>query len=146
MQRAVQFNSNNWIKGSRTSLWEISQLLEVPIVFATKCDGDSIRTHSTFGLDLAVNWSAFAAVIDSQCIKGATVVPNVETHQQLARWSRTLIDRDIRFLAGIPISDVDGRRVGSIAVIANQKMVARKGIAIRRLGELGREFFGVADA
>ncbi len=125
------------------SLALIAQALDVPAVIATTSDASALRTHSTFGLDFGVNWSEFAAAIDALCAKGATIIPNVEAHPELSRWSGTLTKKDIRFLAGMPLYDAGGCRVGSIAVIANQKSVAHKGVAIRRLGELGRLFVGV---
>lgn len=128
----------------RISLAEIARLLDVPVIVATYCDANGTRNHATFGLDFGFNWSEFATAIDAQCTKGAKIIPNVESHELLNRWSGSLINRGIRFMVGIPLCDGDGWKIGSIAVIADQKQVARNGIPIRRLGELGRKFIGLA--
>jgi hypothetical protein len=130
-------------KSGRVSLSEIARLLDVPVIIASYFDVDGVRNHATFGLDFGFNWSEFAAAVDAQCIKGAKIIPNVESHELLNRWSGSLINRGIRFMVGIPLCDSDGWKIGSIAVIADQKEVARNGIPIRRLGELGREFAGI---
>ena len=119
-------------------------MLDVPVVVASNSDAGAIRTHSTFGLDSGIDWSEFSAAVDAQCTKGAMIIPNVQMHPELNRWSRSFEDRNIRFLVAIPLCDADGWRVGSIAVLANSKTVGRKGIPIRRLGELGREFIGLS--
>lgn len=129
----------------RVSLAEIARLLDVPVIVATYSDADGVRNHATFGLDFGFNWSEFAAAVDAQCTKGAKIIPNVESHELLNRWSGSLINRGIRFMAGIPLCDADGWKIGSIAVIADQKQVARKGIPIRQLGELGRQFAGIGS-
>lgn len=129
----------------RHSLSDIARLLDVPVVIATYSDITNVRNYSTFGLDFGVNWSGFAAAVDTQCGNGATIIPNVETHPELGPWSAALVAKNIRFFAGMPLCDFDGWRIGSIAVLAAQNEVARKGIPIRRLGELGREFAGVTS-
>jgi hypothetical protein len=144
MQNLARRDDMIWPARSGISLAGISRSLDVPVVIATTSDAGSLRTHSTFGLDFGVNWSEFAAAIDALCTKGATIIPNIEAHPELSRWSGTLVTRNIRFLAGMPLCDADGWRAGSIAVIANQQAVARKGVAIRRLGEFGRQFVGIA--
>lgn len=126
----------------RFSLSDIARELNVPVVVANFHDDDNVRTHATYGLDFGVNWSEFAAAVDALCVNGAKIIPNVGIHDELNRWTRSLVERDIRFFAGIPLRNSDGLRIGSIAVIANQKVVAMSGIPIRRLGELGREFVG----
>lgn len=143
MHNAAKQQPMIWPTAPRVGLSDIARQLEVPVVIVTSCDARSVRTHSTFGLDLGVNWSAFAAAVDDQCAKGASIIPNIAVHQELSQWSSMLVEEDIRFLAGIPLSDADGWRVGSISVLAKQKMVARKGIPIRQLGELGRQFVGL---
>jgi hypothetical protein len=132
-----------WPDQMAITLADIAILLGVPVVIATNTHSHPLRSHSTFGLDFGVNWAQFAAAVDAQCVKGASIIPNIEKHPELSRWSASLIRSDIRFFAGVPLCDVDGWRVGSIAVIAEQKAVARKGIPIRRLGELGRQFVGL---
>ena len=126
----------------RFSLSDIARELNVPVVVANFHDDDNVRTHATYGLDFGVNWSEFAAAIDASCVNGAKIIPNIALHDELGCWSRSLLERDIRFFAGIPLRDADGWRIGTIAVIAKQKVVAHLGIPIRRLGELGREFVG----
>jgi hypothetical protein len=129
---------------ARFSLGDVARKLDVPIVIATFSDASSVRNHSTYGLDFGMNWAEFAAAIDLLFLPGAGFVPNVEVHPTLAKWAASLVAKDIRFLAGTPLCDFDGWRIGSIAVLANQKHVARKGIAMRELATLGREFVGVA--
>jgi hypothetical protein len=141
MQNAVSHRSI-WAAKPRFSLSDIARELNVPVVVANFQDDDDVRTHATYGLDFDINWSEFAAAIDALCVDGAKIIPNIAVHDQLSYWSRNLAVRDIRFFAGIPLRDADGFRIGSISVIANQKDVARAGIPIRRLGELGREFVG----
>jgi hypothetical protein len=141
MQNAVRHRPL-WAAKSRFSLSDIARELDVPVVVSSFHDDQNVLTHATYGLDFGVNWSEFAAAIDGLCVDGAKIIPNIAAHEQLSLWSRNLAARDIRFFAGIPLRDADGWRVGSIAVIANQKVVARAGIPIRRLGELGREFVG----
>jgi hypothetical protein len=55
-----------------------------------------------------------------------------------------LITNNIRFLAAATLCDFDCWRIGSIAALASQQHVARKGIAMRELAALGREFVGIA--
>lgn len=144
MHNAARLKPMIWPIAPGISLSDIARQIEVPVVIVTNCDVRVVRAHSTFGLDLRVNWSAFASAVDDQCAKGASIIPNIGVHQELSQWSSMLVEEDIRFLAGIPLSDPDGWRVGSIVVLASQKMVARKGIPIRQLGELGRQFVGLA--
>ena len=144
MHNMARRDEQIWPARSVIGLAAIAQTLGVPVVITTASDASAVRTHSSFGLDFGVNWSEFAAAIDTLCTAGATIIPNIETHPELSRWSGTLTGKNIRFLAGMPLSDAEGRRIGSIAVIANQQAVARTGIPIRRLGELGRQFAGIA--
>lgn len=143
MYRALQRQPIIQKPSRRISLSEIARLLDVPVVVATYCNAQGVRSHATFGLDFGFNWSEFAAALDAQCTKGAKIIPNIESHELLTRWSGSLVKRGIRFMVGIPLCDVDGWKIGSIAVIADQKEVARNGIPIRRLGELGKEFVGI---
>lgn len=144
MHNAVQHQSSVSPARSRISLAMIAEMLDVPVVVVSHSDVDANRTHSAFGLDFGIVWSEFSAAVDAQCTKGATIIPNVEVHPELSRLSRPLVERNIRFLVAIPLCDVDGWRLGSIAVLADQKSVASRGIPIRRLGELGREFIGLS--
>ncbi len=143
MHTAVLPQPTIWPERSQLSPGGIAKLLDVDIVIINRTDANALRTYSTFGLDLELNWSEFAAAVDEQCVKGASIIPNVEVHPELSRWAAALVKRDIRFMVGLPLSDVDGWRVGSIAVLANHKAVALKGIPIRQLGELGRQFVGI---
>jgi hypothetical protein len=143
MHSAVRQQPSVWPIMAKISLSDIARQIDVPVVIVTSSDARAVRTHSTFGLDLGMNWSAFASAVDDQCIKGASIIPNIEVNQKLSQWSVLLVKQNIRFLVGIPLCDTDGWRVGSISVLANQKAVARKGIAIRQLGELGRQFVGL---
>ncbi len=128
----------------RTSLADISRAMDVPVVIATRNDPQTRATHSSYGLDFGVDWSAFVAAVDAQCTKGATIIPNVQANAGLYPWISSLVERDIRFLVAIPLCDPDGWRVGSIAVIASHKAVARNGVPVRLLGELGRKFVGIS--
>lgn len=144
MYSALRADANIWPVRRGISLADIARVLDVPVVVATQNDLAAIRTHSSFGLDFGVNWSEFIAAVDALCTKGATIIPNVQANPELSQWIGPLVERDIRFLVAIPLCDIDGWRLGSIAVVANHKTVARQGIPIRRLGELGREFVGLA--
>lgn len=144
MVSALRADANIWPVRRGISLADIARVLDVPVVVATQNDPAAIRTHSSFGLDFGVNWSEFIAAVDALCTKGATIIPNVVANPELSRWIGPLVERNIRFLVAIPLCDIDGWRLGSIAVVANHKTVARQGIPIRRLGELGREFVGLA--
>ena len=129
---------------SRLSLSDIASKLQVPVVVACYRSPGNILNHSTFGLDFGVNWAEFAAAIDLVCADRATIIPNVEGHPELGKWTASLAAKNIRFFAGTPLLDYDGWRIGSIAVVASQQHVACNGIAMRELRELGREFSGVA--
>lgn len=129
---------------SRLSLSDIARRLQVPVVVACYRNPGNVFNHSTFGLDFGVNWAEFAAAIDLACADRATIVPNVEGHPELGKWTASLVAKNIRFLAGTPLCDSGGWRIGSIAVVASQQHVACNGIAMRELRELGREFSGVA--
>ena len=145
MQNAARSLANNKrderVK-SRLSLSDIASRLQVPVVVACYRNPSDIANHSTFGLDFGVNWAEFAAAIDLVCADNATIVPNVEGHPELSKWTASLVAKNIRFFAGTPLRDFDGWRIGSIAVVASQQHVACQGIAMRELGELGREFIG----
>lgn len=143
MQNLAQRASTTPMSLARFSLGDIARKLDVPVVIATFSDVSQLRNHSTFGLDFDVNWSEFAAAIDLLCGAGATVIPNVESHPELGKWAAPLIANNIRFLAATPLCDFDGWRIGSIAALASQQHVARKGIAMRELAALGREFVGI---
>lgn len=143
MQNQAQRLATMPVTSTRFSLGEIARKLDVPVIVATFSDVSTIRNHSTFGLDFDVNWSEFAAAIDLLCGAGATVIPNVESHPELGKWAAPLIANNIRFLAATPLCDFDGWRIGSIAALASQQHVARKGIAMRELAALGREFVGI---
>lgn len=144
MYSALRADANIWPVRRGTSLADIARLLDVPVVVSTQTNPEEIRTHSSFGLDFGVNWSEFIAAVDALCTKGATIIPNVQANPGLSRWISPLVERNIRFLVAIPLCDLDGWRVGSIAVMAQHKIVAQRGIPVRRLGELGRDFIGLA--
>lgn len=129
----------------KISLADIARIIDVPVVVATFSDIGSVRNQSTFGLDMGTNWAEFTATVDALCVKGSTIIPNIAGHDALRPLADDLIKRDIRFLAGLQLLDFDGWRVGSIAVLASQKHVARQGIALRRLADLGREFAGIGQ-
>lgn len=129
----------------KISLADIARIIDVPVVVATFSDISSVRNQSTFGLDMGTNWAEFTAAVDSLCLNGSTIIPNIAGHDALRPLCDDLIERDIRFLAGLQLLDFDGWRVGSIAVLASQKHVARQGIALRRLAELGRGFAGIGQ-
>lgn len=144
MQSAVR--SYNPVPGSRSggSLFDIAQTLGVPVVVANYRNADGVQTHATFGLDLDVSWTLFAQAIDHLCATGAAIVANVEGHEQLGRWVAPLLKDDIRFFVGVPLRDYQARRVGCIAVLASQAFVARRGVSVSRLGQLGRQFAGIS--
>jgi GAF domain-containing protein len=142
MQSAVRRYDPISVPQTGCSLFDISQRLGVPVVVANHLDASGVLTHSTFGLDLDFNWAEFAGAVDDLCSTGAVIVPNIEDHDRLGHWVRPLVARDIRFFAGLPLRDYQSRRVGSIAVMASQAFVARRGISVSRLGQLGKEFAG----
>lgn len=125
------------------SLFDISQRLGVPVVVAYTTVARGIPTHSTFGLDLDVNWAQFANAVDRLCANGAAIVADIDRHEQLGKWVEPLVARDIRFFVGVPLRDYQARRVGSIAVLASQAFVARRGISVSRLSQLGKDFAGI---
>lgn len=125
------------------SLFDIAQRLGVPVVVANIIAARGFSTHSSFGLDLEVNWAQFATAVDQLCANGAAIVADIDRHDQLGKWVEPLVARDIRFLIGVPLRDYQARRIGSIAVLASQAFVARRGISVSRLGQLGKDFAGV---
>jgi hypothetical protein len=144
MPRALRTNANIGLARARTSLADVARAMDVPVVVATRNDPGGSQTHSSHGLDFGVNWSEFVAAVDAQCTKGATIIPNIQVNPAFYPWIAPLVARDIRFLVAIPLCDHDGWRVGSIAVVASHKAVARKGVPVRLLGELGRSFIGIS--
>lgn len=144
MQSAIR--SYNDLPVSRTghSLFDIAQTLGVPVVVANYRGADGMQNHATFGLDMGINWALFANAINQLCATGAVIIANVEGHEQLGKWVEPLLKNDIRFFVGVPLRDYQARRVGCIAVLASQAFVARRGVSVSRLGQLGQQFAGVS--
>ena len=129
----------------RFSLADIAADLGVPVVVASYSDVGRERNFEIFGLERSEEWAGFTTAVDSICANGSIIIPNVEGHTALSRWSGSLIANDIRFFTGIPLLDFDGWRVGSVAVLARYRDVARTGISLRRLDELGRAYAGIGS-
>lgn len=144
MQSALKKYS--YLAGSRPngSLLDIAQTLGVPVVVASYRGASGVSTHATYGLDLGVSWALLAKTIDQLCEQGAVIVANVEGHERLGKLVEPLLAQDLRFFVGVPLRDYQARRVGCIAVLASQAFVARRGVSVSRLGQLGRQFFGVS--
>lgn len=144
MQGALRSYHDLPVSRTGHTLFDIAQTLGVPVVVANYIGANGVPTHATFGLDLDVNWALLAKAVDDLCATGAVIVANVEGHEQLGKWIEPLLKDDIRFFVGVPLRDYQNRRVGCIAVLASQAFVARRGISVSRLGQLGRQFAGVS--
>lgn len=125
---------------NRLSLASIAKAMDVPVVIATFRAENYVKTFATFGLDLANNLAPFAAVCDTLCGERAVVIPDARTNPAMAGLKRHWPSEDICFLAGIPLRNIDGRRVGSLCVMNNSRAVARSGISFRTLSDVGRAF------
>lgn len=122
----------------------IAEAVGFPVVILSNENATMNVRHSTFGIDLDVDRSALAAAFHAQSAKAATVVPNLAVHPELSQWSSRLVERDLRFMVGVPLYNAEGERAGSISVVASQKAVAGKGISIALLKTLGNQFVAQA--
>jgi hypothetical protein len=131
-------------KGGRLKLSDIADALDVPVVILAFQDKQGADCHAMFGVELDTDRAGLAAASFAQCAKGATVVPNIAVHPDLCLWSDALIQRDLRFMVGVPLFNDTGARTGSISVIATHKHVAAQGIQVHLLKELGAAFLAQA--
>lgn len=125
---------------NRISLAAIAAAMDVPVVLATFRDENDVQTFATHGLGLMNNLARFAAICDELCSEREVVIPDTRTDPALATLARHWPDEDICFLVGIPLRNVDGKRVGSLAVMNSSRAVARNGISFRMLADVGKAF------
>ena len=127
-------------QSNRISLAAIATAMDVPVVLATFRDENDVQTFATHGLGLMNNLARFAAVCDRLCSERVMVITDTRLEPALATLARHWPDESIRFLVGIPLRNVDGKRVGSLAVMNSTQAVARKGISFRMLADIGTAF------
>lgn len=123
-------------------LSQIAREMGVPVAVATYPSAHGVKTYATFGLDITVNWALFAEICEQLCAGGATVIPNIAKHEAFQSLGEHQSTGDIRFLVGVPIRNEQGEVVGSLAVLDTQSAVARKGLAISKMAELGKSLIG----
>lgn len=123
-------------------LSQIAKEMGVPVAVATYPSAHGVKTFATFGLDMAVNWALFAEICELLCVDGATVIPNIAKHEAFQRLGEHQSTGDIRFLVGVPLRNEQGEIVGSLAVLDTQSAVARKGLAISKMADLGKSLIG----
>lgn len=124
----------------RTSLASIAKAMDVPVVIATFRDKNYIQTVATYGLDLMNNLAKFANVCDKLCAQRAVVIPDARNEPEMATLAKHWPSSDICFLAGIPLRDAKGQRMGSLCVMNSSQAVAKRGISFRTLSDVGKAF------
>ena len=125
---------------NRISLAAIAAAMDVPVVLATFRDENDVQTFATHGLGLMNNLARFAAICDELCGERVVVIPDTRIDPALSSLARHWPDEDICFLVGIPLRNVGGKRVGSLAVMNSSRAVARNGISFRTLSDVGKAF------
>jgi hypothetical protein len=123
-------------------LSQIAQEMGVPVAVATYRSVHGVKMFATFGLDMTVNWALFADICEILCAGGATVIPNIAKHEAFQWLPEDQSTGDIRFLVGVPLRNELGEVVGSLAVLDTQCAVARKGLAISKMADLGKSLIG----
>ena len=125
---------------NRNSLASIAAAMNVPVVIATYRNEYNIKTVATHGLDLMNNLACLAAACDDLCTDRVIVIPDTRTIPAIGALARHWPDQENCFLAGMPLRDASGNRVGSLCVMNNSRAVARSGISFRTLAEIGKTF------
>lgn len=125
---------------NRISLAAIAKTMDVPVVLASFRDEHDVQTFATHGLGLMNNLARFAAICDELCGERVVVIPDTRIDPALSSLARHWPDEDICFLVGIPLRNVDGKRVGSLSVMNSSRAVARDGISFRTLSDVGKAF------
>ena len=124
----------------RMTLASIAVAMDVPVVIATFRDENFVRTVATYGLGLMNNLARFADVCDKLCNQRSVIIPDVRIEPTIATISRHWPSDDICFLAGIPLRNANGYRVGSLCVMNSSQAVAKRGISFRTLSDIGKAF------
>ena len=122
------------------NLRSVAIAMVVPVVLATYHCGNGVRTVATHGMELIDNIATFAAACNDLCVDQATVIPNIKTHETLSRLAANWPMDDICFFVGVPLRNGAGQKVGSIAVMSSQKMVAQRGISFSLLNSFAKAF------
>ncbi len=124
-------------------LSQIAREMGVPVAVATYRSAHGVKTFATFGLDIRVNWALFADICEQLCAGGATVIPNITKHEEFQWLPEDQSTGDVRFLVGVPLRNEQGEVVGSLAVLDTQCAVAKKGLAISKMADLGKSLIGL---
>ncbi len=124
-------------------LSQIAHEMGVPVAVATYRSAHGVKMFATFGLDMTVNWALFADVCEQLCASGATVIPNIAKHEAFQWIPEDQSTGEVRFLVGVPLRNKLGEVVGSLAVLDTQCAVARKGLAISKMADLGKKLIGL---
>lgn len=135
------FADNNGVRWrNRLGLASIATAMNVPAAIATFRDGDGEQSFTSHGLESMPDLARFAAACHALCVERVVVIPDTRSDPALATITRHWPSDDFRFLVGIPLRDLDGRRVGSLAVMNSSRSVARTGICFRTLTNVGKVF------
>lgn len=122
------------------NLRSVAVAMVVPVVLATYHCDNGIRTVATHGLGMIDNIAKFAAACNELCAGQATAIPNIKTHETLGPLAKNWPNEDICFLVGVPLRNAAGQKVGSLAVMSSQKMVAQRGISFALLNSFAKAF------
>lgn len=132
---------NNGVRWrNRLGLASIATAMNVPAAIATFRDNDGEQSFTSHGLESMPDLARFVAACHALCVERVVVIPDTRSDPALAMITRLWPSDDFRFLVGIPLRDLEGQRVGSLAVMNSSRSVARTGICFRTLTNVGKVY------
>lgn len=119
-------------------LAQIAEELSAPIILASCLDGYNVMQYNSFGLDLDSGFCRLAHASHHICQAGMQLFPDIGLCPELSFFRKRSGDDLARFYIGIPIKNVSGKNVGSLAVLQASKSIAANGFSLRRFYEMGQ--------
>lgn len=121
-------------------LAHIADALGVPILVVTANLYRACRAHLTFGLEAHIDKNGLAAALHKQCEHRTMIIPNIGVHPELSMWAGTLVQSDVRYMIGVPLTDTLGRHAGSISLLSSGVGIGGTVVCIDQLKALGHRF------
>ncbi len=126
-------------------LKSIKAELNVPVVIAAYRNEHGIMHYASYGLNLDTPFSKLAIASYRVCLDGAMVYPNIAICPEFAFYQGRHADDKARFYVGVPIRNAGGQVVGSLAILQEIDIVAKKGISLARMTQLGQNLANAAS-
>jgi hypothetical protein len=126
-------------------LISIKAELNVPVVIAAYRNGHGIMHFASYGLNLDTPFSKLAIASYRVCLEGAMVYPNIANCPEFDFYQGRHADDKACFYVGVPIRNAGRQVIGSLAILQEINIVAKKGISLARMTQLGQNLANAAS-